>query len=1021
MARKEAKYDAGKGDRPELNDYLKVMNAWAGSYLRDGPQRTTRILERILTFPDTPGYQHISPTIECYQIMVRAFAPKFPSHAETWLMRMENNWKKQLETDEPWSSEILQKSYNVCLDSWSRWSNFSKKGRSSPARAMALLERMKNLSELDSIAGPDSFSYSCVLRALARIGNAKDAQMIMAEMEQLYEEDPLTPKVQPNSMDFSSVIDALSKSNGGEKAALEAEKILTHMVELHSSGTNRNAKPNAYTYEGVLTTWAKSRTGMKGPRRAEAIFEHMCKLNKAGNHGVKPLTINVNAVVDAWSICRGGVEAAKKCESILYRMDPDGLFSKKDHNLGIWPNIETVNSVISAWAHCGTKDAPGHAERILEFLDKWNAKAPENRRIQPTVQSYNTIIASYARSAGTNSARRAEALLYRLVNLGTKDDRGTALEKSFGLVISCWSKSSDPMAAERADQLLKILEKNHKEGISRAKPNLIIYSQVIAAWSKSRQKGASQKAKAIFDHMMESNDVELYPNTITFNSMLNTLANSNRPEVPKQAKEILDQMYELQKDDEWDVAPNSRSMISYMTCLAKQSKDDASNAQKAEDLIDRMLAEVESGNSKMKPDSFAFTTAINAWAWSASESAGDGIIRVIDRMEALFYRRIITSRPHAICYNAAVRYFVGRGELKQADKLVSRMEAAFVRGIKEAAPDRLTYAALLNAYAQSDETTSIEDALELFRRQKAQSTAGNKGAKPNNICYNMVMARLAKSSDSAVRSKVLSLFEEMKKLAKDGDNTIKPDAVSYSTVMNVIAKSPEKGSAARAIMLLTEMESRYNAGDETVKPNLFSFNSVLNALSKARTKAAAIKAEELLAKMNEMSKSYPAFVDVRPDLISFTAVIDAWAGIKVEGAAKRADATLRCMERLSAKGDGSCQDPDVVAYNKVLLSWARHSQPEKAHALLQEMEESSKVNPDGFSYKTVLLAWSRQAGGAARAEALLDLMEKKSALGKEHLKPDLLCYKAVAAAWEDAGASHDKQEEFSNRITAFQQ
>jgi hypothetical protein len=389
-------------------------------------------------------------------------------------------------------------------------------------------------------------------------------------------------------------------------------------------------------------------------------------------------------------------------------------------------------------------------------------------------------------------------------------------------------------------------------------------------------------------------------------------------------------------------------------------------------------------------------------------------------MENLFYQGTIPSRPHAICYNTAVRYFIEQGELKQADGIIGRMEAAFVRGIKEAAPDRLTYAALLNAYAQSDESASTDFALELFRRQRAQAGAGNRGARPNVICYNMAMASLAKSKNPEVRSRTFALFEEMKKIAQNGDETVKPDSVSYSTVMNVLSKSQEKDSVARAIVMLTEMESRYKAGDVSLKPNLFSFNSVLNALSKARTKAAALKAEELLARMHQMSTTHPEFADIKPDLLSFTAVIEAWAGVQAEGAPERAETILRRMEKLSLEPGARLQHPDVITYNKVLLSWARNSQPAKADALLHEIEASSHVNADGFSYKTVLLAWSRQEGGAARAEAILNLMEERFSKGDATMKPNLLCYKAVAAAWADSGATLDKQEEFAKRLTLFE-
>jgi pentatricopeptide repeat protein len=845
------------------------------------------------------------------------------------------------------------------------------------------------------------------LKKKAREGDSMGATSILIKLEQLHEKDPSFPL---DNKIYTYVLQALANSNQGEKSALETENILRRMHQLFSSGQNKRVQPDAYAYEAVLSAWAKSRTGVNGAKRAEAILNHMLKLEKARNLPFRLRINHFNLVIKAWSICRGGAEAAIQCEAILRRLE-----GMENNEIKVWPTLETFNEVISAWSHAGTRDAPKRAEQILDYIDSWNGKAPVNRRIQPTVDTYNMIIASYVKSKDRNAARNAEALLYRMVNLNAPDEgkKGEGVEKAFGMVISCWSKNPDPRSAERAEQLLRVLEKNHEKGISLAKPNVIILSQVIDAWSKSRQPDAAQRAKAILDQYMASADPASRPNTISFNSMLNALANSQHSEAANDAERILAKMNELKGTPGWDVEPNSRSIVSYMTCLAKRSKENFAYAQKVENLIDTMLEEVNAGNQGMMPDSFAFTTAVNAWVWSKSEFAADGVIRVIDRMESLYIQGKISARPHAICYSTAVRFFIELEDLQKADDIIARMEASFLKGMREAAPDRLTYAALLNAYAQHG--NSHERAMELFRRQQYQAAAGNVAAKPHNFCYNMVMASLAKSKDANVRSRALHLLDEMRKLSLE-DDVLKPDAISFSTAINVLAKSPEKNSAARAIMLLTEMEARYKAGDNNVKPNLFSFNSVLNALSKARTIAAARKAEELLTKMTELADVDPKFSDVRPDLLSYTSVIAAWAGVKGYGTAQRAEAILREMIQM----DTDALYPDVVTYNKVILSWVRNGNPKKAYELLLEMENSDKVDPDSFSYKTVLLGWAQYPGGVTKAESILTFLENEFNNGNTNLKPDTLCYKAVMAAWADTTDAKEKVEEIVKKLKAFE-
>jgi pentatricopeptide repeat protein len=263
---------------------------------------------------------------------------------------------------------------------------------------------MKLLSNIDpSATGPSSFSYNSALRASAKSGNAQEAKRLLKEMEDANR--------QAHSVTYCLVIQALANSDGGEKAALEAEEVLKSSIGV--------AKANSYTYEGLMTAWGKSKTGVRGALRAQEIFEHTEKLYMSGNHNLKPLTMNINAVIKAWEQSQGGVQAATKSESILRRMDPLAVMNATIGNghIDIWPNSATISAVANAWIISGAPDAPEQAERILHYVDGWNTKVPVNRQIQPSVDTYNNIIAAHAKVKGRYAARRAEAILYRLVNL----------------------------------------------------------------------------------------------------------------------------------------------------------------------------------------------------------------------------------------------------------------------------------------------------------------------------------------------------------------------------------------------------------------------------------------------------------------------------------------------------------------------------------------------------------------------------------------------------------------------------
>ena len=934
-------------------------------------------------------------TQEHYQIVLQAFlSTKNPVKAQQWLQKMEQKWtmerskERTNNSNQCWSSELLLQSFNMCIDAFSTQVTIRNCG--GTVKALKLLRRLEKLAHLDAALQPNKISYTSALRGLSKGGKADEANRLLQEME--------VKSMQPDSMAYSFVIHALANSKGGERSALAAEELLKDMAK------SKVAKPNAYTYEGVLMAW--SRCGMKGAQRALDILKHMERLyaSKKGNHDIRPLTMNVNAVVKAWSVCRGGVRAAQQCEEILMRMNPERGDEK---SYKVWPNMETVNLVISAWLNSGSKDAPQQAERILaDYVAQWNENCPEKRQLNPQVWTYNLILSAYSKQRGRDSARKAEALLYRLMNiLPIEVKNANDVAKSFGYVISCWSKSKQASAGERAEQLLRIMEKRVNEGQSTVKPNVIIYSQVIAALAKSSAKNSHKKARALFDEMMDSKATR--PNTITFNSLLDAYANSNDPEVVQEAGLLVDQMKKLSKSPGWDVQPDSRTMGSYLLCLARAENDPLRGA-KSQEVLSSMIDQAVAGNSKMEPDSFVITTTINAWMGSESPGASDAILGIIQQMEELYNNKVIRSRPHAISFNTAIRHFVNKNELQRADELVMKMENWFLDGVREAAPDRRTYAGVLNGYAQSNDPTAGDHALNLFERQQRQVAAGNRAAKPNNICFNMVMASLSNNRDPDSVARIMMLFEDMKQQHARGNREAMPDKVSYTTVITALAKSQDQESASKAIHLLTEMDMLRRRGDKSVRPNLICFNSVLNVLSKARTKAAAIKAEELLRNMKDLSSSSTEYQDVRPDRISYTSVIDAWAGVKVEGAPQHAEDFLREMQHL-ARSD-KCLQPDAVTYNKVLLSWARAGDVNHVTSILREMQLSDSVSPDSFSYKTALLAWSQQANGAKHAEYLLGVMESQP-----DLHPDELCYKAVATAWRDEGCD-EKHGELCRRL-----
>ena len=725
----------------------------------------------------------------------------------------------------------------------------------------------------------------------------------------------------------------------------------------------------------------------------------------------------------------GKLKAAEEAEKLLREMTlPDTNNNNSNNNNRLPPpNLRSVHHVINTWIAAGVKNRIDRAEAILGIVDDWNSVVTDPQFIiQPTVDTYNILIEAHARNKyDKNAARKAEAILYRLIQVGAPDqNRSRPNTRSFVLAIQLWARSKERMAAERAEQLLEINEKMFANGNSAAQPNVVTYTQVIDAWAKSRRPDAGQRASKIFQRMNVERRSKTCPNTITVNALLNAWANSNDPTAPNEASKILTWMKDLHRQGYRDLKPNGRTIGAVMACYAKQSNTDETLASKAEDLLTECIDTYvrDRRDRTMQPNSFLFLNALNAWIWSGSPGTSDGVQRILRLMEDLFVNKKVHSPPNSICYNAAIRFYLDDGNTKAATTVLAKMEALFVRyKIKEAAPDKLTYGAVLNAVAAQDPN----DAITIFQQQLSQVTNGNQAARPNTFCYCIIITAMTKAQLPGCDEKALSILEDMKRRYQDGDTDAKPDVVTYTAVISALAKSSQPDNAAKtAIRLLTEMKP---SGGSGLRPNLPCFNAVLYVLAQAKSLEAANRAEELLRRMERLSQTDSDFADVRPDVRSYTILLGMWASLKTPEAATRAADILRTAERIGEARQSLVLD--VVAYNKVILGWANVGEAEKAEQVLLQMllakgekKESEKkeksdggggsrgerggappILPDSFSYKTVLLAWSQAIGGASRANHWLEQMEEAYRAGRIPTGPDALCLKAVASALDRDG------------------
>jgi pentatricopeptide repeat protein len=287
---------------------------------------------------------------------------------------------------------------------------------------------------------------------------------------------------------------------------------------------------------------------------------------------VRPNTRSFNVVLNSW-VKSGTREAGAKATDLLRRMEDMSAAHKDRINQ---PDIISYNTVLAAWSksagHDPTsshdKDVVGKeaAYKALELLDQLER---QSYRIKPDVISYNTTILAFANAvqtceSGVSMAKEAEGLLIRM-----KDQGITPVDYSYNGVLLAWSRSSGGMSsAQHCESILRSMKhptniswstvinayaqaggaqeaaallKEMEEGRSADLP-IVVYNNVIHAWSRSSDPNASKNAEAILNRLESgSNGLKLpKPDIISYRLTLNALEHTKDPVKADRAKSVLD-------------------------------------------------------------------------------------------------------------------------------------------------------------------------------------------------------------------------------------------------------------------------------------------------------------------------------------------------------------------------------------------------------------------------------------------------------------------------------------------------
>lgn len=561
----------------------------------------------------------------------------------------------------------------------------------------------------DNVHGPipEKYSYSMVIDSLSKLGLSKEASDLLQTMNDLSQSNPAR-YIKPDTMTYNSVINSFSqeqnrfiekKSSDSEDSAAfsvdnaeEAEQLLRKMLMDYEQGLNLDALVDTTTYNTVMKVWSYSGRADAGANAERLLNEMWTRVINKGWANITPDQFSYSTVVSAWARSGLGEKGAEKSEALLEEME---YYHRKGYS---GPNTYCCNAVLNAWAKSNSMYALNKAEAIIRRMEELCYKRPE---LAPNVISYNTLISLYARHG---DAIKAEAVLDRLEMFSTDDQRNemyfncTPDIVSYNSVISAWSKRKNVKAAERAEKILRKIERLHADGVLEFPPDAYTYSSVITAWANSGSEKCADRADAVLKKMIiayKIGKIHTMPTT-AFNAVCNAYAKSNECNAGDRAFSIFKQMEVL------NINHDVYTYTSIIDAYAKQGTEES--ASKALSILESLeTCYIRTGNYALKPNRKTYTSVISAVSrCKIDPSRAEALL---NDMESKGYDTADT-----VCFNAVINAWAwSSNQNDKASRVESILNKMIQRSVsnKECKPDVVTLNCILNACAFTSKSDPI--------------------------------------------------------------------------------------------------------------------------------------------------------------------------------------------------------------------------------------------------------------------------------------------------------------------------
>ncbi len=447
-------------------------------------------------------------------------------------------------------------------------------------------------------------------------------------------------------------------------------------------------------------------------------------------------------------------------------------------------------------------DNPQTCEGFVKTLQELSMKVThQDEPFQPQKAHYDMVLKAWL-DFDPPSVKRTEALLdYMNTTINLPYDTETC-----NFILDGWSKKSN---AERAQKFFdKMIRK-------RIPVDLVSFSHLLKAWSKSKSPLAVNRVESILSQMENSTDTK--PNAECYLRVIECWAKSKKQGSERRIEALIGLLnHRLTEDSGRIVDDDIEKIQQEATLKLLQVYQNMGNAHRAEEILLYFAEDLRTP----KPNIGMCLSVLSTWSKSGSSRRAHRAEKLLRRME----NDAGLPQPDTACYTAVLNCIASskkQGSAKSAESLLRRMDEN-----EETKSNMVSLTCVLIAWARSEDSDGHLQSERLFQEIL------DRGMQPDRYVYGGLMAAWGRSNDPDAMQKVEDYFQRLR-CSEDSKPTVVEYTVLIQAYANYVSKNIEKSreSVERAEALLAEM---LNSDDESLRPNMLSYAALLKTIAAAR-------------------------------------------------------------------------------------------------------------------------------------------------------------------------------------------